>query len=382
MSCISPQGYASAERIRFAAVTTNATLKMAQLVYEASRNGQDLIDNYRKQHELAKRAQAIAEAIQGQQGMFWAAEQQFANEFSAPEPIEDVEVMGRRYAGRLVSSVLGGFATKIHEIKCNMNRYCTSANMKALQDIYLMRSFAVTAARTLGRNIAFAEYQARTDLNWERRKQAAALGRKLGGDASGLIKSAGAGLASIGAGYEQGLNSALKAIGYESGRMFETNRPSYEQVNAQYEQPAYQSNRGSQMYGPEDTYGGYSSNGGEPMYGPESTYGANSLATSISGNEVGPPDDMISEKDFRADGNGEAYDGDDMPSVYRDSLNEDMPGAQDKVRSGKWAFPVQGGGKGFVEVDMDKFAVAYADHLNANMTVPAKGPGPSDPGWP
>jgi hypothetical protein len=56
-----------------------------------------------------------------------------------------------------------------------------------------------------------------------------------------------------------------------------------------------------------------------------------------------------------------------------------MPGAKDKVRSGKWAFNVQGGGKGFVEVDMDKFAVAYADHLSANTSDPAKGP--SDPGW-
>jgi hypothetical protein len=268
-----------------------------------------------------------------------------------------------------------------------MNRYCTSANMKALQDIYLMRSFAVTAARTLGRNIAFAEYQARNDLNWERRKQAAALGRKLGGDASSLIKSAGAGLASIGAGYEQGLNSALKALGYESARMFGDQGPTYEQVNAQFYTDTSRDTVNAAVQNNEDfnfaSYNtGYQSNGGNPMYGAESAGMANGLATNISSNVTDQPSDLITEGDFRGEGNGFAYDGDDMPSIYKDSLNENMPGAQDKVRSGKWAFPVQGGGKGFVEVDMDKFAVAYADHLNANLTDPAKGPAASDPGWP
>jgi hypothetical protein len=213
MSCISNSAYATAENLRTGAALTNAVLKSAQLVYEAYRSGQDLIDNYRKQNDLAKRAQDIAEAIQAQQAVFWGAENQFRDEFMVPEPIESVEVMGRRYSGRLVSSILGKFADKIHEIKCSMNRYCTSANMKALQDIYLMRSFAVSTARTLGRNIAHAEYQARTDLNGERRKQAAGLGRKLTGDGSSLIAAAGRGLASIGAGYEQSLNSALQAAG-------------------------------------------------------------------------------------------------------------------------------------------------------------------------
>jgi hypothetical protein len=310
--------------------------------------------------------------------MFWAAENQFKNEFLTPEVIESVETMGRRYAGRLVSSVLGAFATKIHEVKCNMNRYCTSANMKMLQDIYLMRSFAVTAARTLGRNIAFAEYQARNDLNWERRKQAAALGRKLGGDASSLIKSAGQGLASIGAGYEQGLNSALKGIGYVFNRNDEP-RPTLDQVNASYtgyEQQAFvtQVSGSSSQNNDDFNFAAYNAGAG-------SVSSASAMAASISNNETSEPDNMINERDFRADGNGGAYDGEDTPNLSDNAHNETMPGAKDKVRSGKWAFKVQGGGKGFVEVDMDKFAVAYADHLNASTSEPAKGPGPSDPGW-
>ena len=166
MSCISNSAYAAAQKSKTTAVLINAGLKSAQYISEAVISGQDLIDNYRKQHELAKRAQAMAEAMQGQQSMFWAAEQQFKAEFIVPEPIEDVEVMGRRYSGRLVASVLGAFASKIHEVKCNMNRYCTSANQKALQDIFLMRSFSVSAARTLARNPGFSGFMSGRNSAW------------------------------------------------------------------------------------------------------------------------------------------------------------------------------------------------------------------------
>lgn len=368
MSCISNSAYSTAENFRTGAALINATLKSAQLVYEAYRSGQDLIDNYRKQHELAKRAQAMAEAIQGQQSMFWAAEQQFKNEFIVPEPIEDVEVMGRRYAGRLVSSVLGAFASKIHEVKCNMNRYCTSANMKALQDIYLMRSFSVSAARTLGRNIAFAEYQARTDLNWERRKQAAALGRKLTGDASGLIKSAGAGLASIGAGHEQSLNSALKAAGQALFRPDMAPENPGSRANAgmvEADETTYTS--GNQVYGPSSAPGGYQSNNGAQMYGSSGgssdVQGANSLASSMSANETLPPSDLIGESDLRGTQDGPYTDDQDL---YRDGSNQNFNGPVDRVRRGSVVFDVVGGNGGKVRVDMDKFEVGYADHLDAN----------------
>ena len=365
MSCISNSAYAAAQKSKTTAVLINAGLKSAQYISEAVISGQDLIDNYRKQHELAKRAQAMAEASQGQQSMFWGAEQQFKAEFIVPEPIEDVEVMGRRYSGRLVASVLGAFASKIHEVKCNMNRYCTSANQKALQDIFLMRSFSVSAARTLGRNIAFAEYQARTDLNWERRKQAAALGRKLTGDASGLIKSAGAGLASIGAGHEQSLNSALKAAGQALFRPDMNPENPGSRANAglyESDETTYQSNRGmGQMYGPEP---GYQSNGGMgQMYGPSSpeVESANIMASSFSNNQTDPPSDLITEADFKQPG-----DGDELPSLYSDTDNQNVNGPTDKVRRGSVVFDVVGGGGGKVRVDMDKFEVGYADHLDAN----------------
>ena len=365
MSCISNSAYATAQKSKTTAVLINAGLKSGQYIAEAVTSGQDLIANYRKQHELAKRAQAIAEAIQGQQSMFWAAEQQFKNEFIVPEPIEDVEVMGRRYAGRLVSSVLGAFASKIHEVKCNMNRYCTSANQKALQDIYLMRSFAVSAARTLGRNIAFAEYQARTDLNWERRKQAAALGRKLTGDASGLIKSAGEGLASIGAGHERSLNSALTAGGRALLRPgMNPERPGdREQAGLVYsDETTYTS--GNQVYGP-NISSSYQSNNGAQMYGSGDSSpqveSANAMASSFSNNQTDPPSDLITEADFKQPG-----DGDELPSLYSDNDNQNVNGPTDKVRRGSVVFDVVGGSGGKVRVDLDKFEVGYADHLDAN----------------
>ena len=377
MSCISDSAYAAAQKSKTTAVLINAGLKSAQYISEAVISGQDLIDNYRKQHELAKRAQAMAEAMQGQQSMFWAAEQQFKAEFIVPEPIEDVEVMGRRYSGRLAASVLGAFASKIHEVKCNMNRYCTSANQKALQDIFLMRSFSVSAARTLGRNIAFAEYQARTDLNWERRKQAAALGRKLTGDASGLIKSAGAGLASIGAGHEQSLNSALKAAGQALFRPDMNPENPGSRANAGlYESDETTYTSGNQVYGPNSILG-YQSNNGAQMYGSSSpeVESANSMASSFSNNQTDPPSDLITEADFKQPG-----DGDELPSLYSDTDNQNVNGPTDKVRRGSVVFDVVGGGGGKVRVDLDKFEVGYADHLDANEVKAVTPQNPNN--WP
>jgi hypothetical protein len=371
MSCISNSAYTTAENLRTSAALTNAGLKAFQLGYEAYRSGQDLIDNYRKQHELAKRAQDIAEAIQGQQSMFWAAENTFRDEFTQPEAVEDVEVMGRRYAGRLVSSVLGGFANKIHEIKCSMNRYCTSANMKALQDIYLMRSFAVSTARTLGRNIAHAEYQARTDLNWEKRKQAAALGRKLTGDGASLIASAGRGLASIAAGHEQSLNSALQAAGLALTRPdLNPDRPGSRDLAGvmNSDDPTYQS--GAAVYGPNPD-STYQSNNGSQMYGPSA------LAVSIQGNETQPPADLLGSGD-QLNTTAGAYS--DDQDLYRDGSNQNFNGPVDKVRRGSVVFDVVGGNGGKVRVDMDKFEVGYADHLDANEVKAVTPQNPSN--WP
>jgi len=122
--------------------------------------------------------------------------------------------MGKRYAGRLVSTVAGAFAPKLKEAKCSAPRYCTSATTKSLQDLLMARSVAMANARVLGRNIAFAEYQARHDVNVERRMQAVAIGRDLMQQAASLYASAGQGLAAAGSILSGQMSKALEAFQY------------------------------------------------------------------------------------------------------------------------------------------------------------------------
>lgn len=385
MSCVSPTGYKDGQTTRMNAVTLVAISNAAAYVALAVVNANDMIANYKKQNDLAKRAMEIAEAVQGSQGVFWGAENQFRNEFSTPEALEDVETMGRRYAGRLVSTILGAFAKKIREAKCGMNRYCTSANMKTLQDIYLMRAFAVGQARTLGRNIGFAEWQARNDVNWERRQQAAALGRKLTGDASSLIDAAGKGLAGIGDSYAKGFSSALQGLGNTVNRDVDSyyNEKSVMQNASTYTTNGdpygggYQYDTGAELFGSNS----YQSNGGSPMYGPSSlplmsepnpgsTYGAGTEVTSgvpssIWGDPAGGNNQVIADE-----------------NVYNEADNPTDVGPVDRVRVGNYAFPVKGGGGGFVVVDMDKFSVGYADHLLANGTAKVVTPDEPNATWP
>lgn len=213
-NCYSDFGYTTGEGIRSAAVTFVALAKQAASAIIAIDNANRLVDNYRDQRDIAQRAQDIAEAQQLQlETVFWPREEEFLAEFSTPEPIESVEAMGARYAGRLVSSLASAFAKELHSVRCSARRYCTSANQKQLQDLLLARGVAMANARVLGRNIGFAEFQARTDINLSRRMQAVALGRGLINDAMTLLRAAGAGYAAAGQELSQQFNSAFNEFG-------------------------------------------------------------------------------------------------------------------------------------------------------------------------
>jgi hypothetical protein len=215
MSCVTDSGYISATTIKLAGTVVAAGLRLNSAYSEATLAADSLIENYKKQRDIQNRAMSIAESQNGQMsGVFWPAEQAFLAEYGNPEAVEEIEVIGRRYAGRLVSTILGSFAEKISMVKCSMPRHCTSANMRALQDLYAARAFAVASARTLGREIGFAEYQARHDRNWERRNQAAAIGRKGIGDAAALMKSAAQGLAAQAEGLSGQVNASLQSLGH------------------------------------------------------------------------------------------------------------------------------------------------------------------------
>ena len=230
--CITADGYREGERMRLEAINYASTSAQAVAVGVAILNAVDLIANYKKQRDIADRSTAIAEAQQKQvTDVYFPKELQFLAEFAQPEDVEAVEVLARRYAGRMVASVAGAFAPKLRELKCSMNRHCTSANKKAMQDMLLAKSFTMSNARALGRRIAYAEWQARNDVNFDRRVQAVGLGRGLIGQAASLLGSAGAGLAGASTDLFGGLNSALNAFSFAGQRNAEyaNTRMSYEQ---------------------------------------------------------------------------------------------------------------------------------------------------------
>jgi hypothetical protein len=69
----------------------------------------------------------------------------------------------------------------------------------------------------------------------------------------------------------------------------------------------------------------------------------------------------------------------DDQDLYRDGSNQNFNGPVDKVRRGAIDFPVIGG-QGTVHVDMDKFEVGYADHLDANEVKAVTPQNPAN--WP
>jgi hypothetical protein len=230
-NCYSDVSYVAGEGIRAAATGSVALAKQVASALIAIDNANRLVDNYRDQRDIAQRAQDIAEAQQQQlETVFWPREAAFLAEFSTPEPIESVEVMGARYAGRLIAPLAAAFAKELRALRCAARRHCTSANQKQLQDILLARGVAMANARVIGRNIGFAEFQARTDINLSRRMQAVSMGRGLINDAMTLLRAAGAGYAGAGQELSQQFNSSFTRFQYERQASIEQrnslNRPS------------------------------------------------------------------------------------------------------------------------------------------------------------
>lgn len=214
-NCLGDAGYKQGEIIRAQAAKTASIIRQVAAIAIALDNANQLVENYKDQRDISDRALVIAEKQQKQiSDVYWPREAQFLGEFSAPEAIESVVVMGRRYGGRLAAMVSGGFAAQLRDARCSFSRYCTSANKKLIQDLLMARSVGIANARALGRSIAFAEYQARNDTNYQRRMQAVAMGRGLAQQAATLYAAAGRGLASAGQAISEQLSSSLEAFGY------------------------------------------------------------------------------------------------------------------------------------------------------------------------
>lgn len=205
--------YQEAESIRAAALKKSQVARQAAALSIAIANATQVIKNYRRQRDISDRGLKISEELHNHlKNIYFPAEIQFLKEFgeNGGEDIEPVEVMGRRYGGRLRAIVAKAYADKIREFKCNMPRYCTSAVQKELQNLYLERATALANASIMGQNIAFAEYRARFDTALNRRLQAIGLGKGLMDTAASLLKSAGTGLAASTTNFMNNLNGAIR----------------------------------------------------------------------------------------------------------------------------------------------------------------------------
>lgn len=356
MSCMTDAGYRSGEKLRAAAVQSAATIKSSVATAIAAANAEQAVSNFRSQRDISRRSLAIAQAQQKRlQDVFWPHELEFLEEYANPEQLEAVETMGRRYGGRLVAAAADKFSKRLHDLRCSRARYCTSANEKALQDLMLVRSETMAAMRVLGRNIAFTEFQVRSDTNVKRRLQAVAVGRGLMSEAARLLGQAAGNLAQAGGAALSGLNSALFTLG-EGIQEFRAGRDQMAAASA----PAAQSYLpyappGSQNMQPSagavgsfgnnlDAFGGYNIGMGSINQAMDQTATGDPIGFSFDG--------LLNSQTFQFSPN---------QGLQQERWNTGRIGYQDLARGGQATFGVTSVTGGSVTVQMNQFPLQYVD---------------------
>lgn len=365
--------YVEAEKIRADALKVSQRMRQATAVAIAMYNAYQVIKNYRKQKEIADRSLAISEALHNQlKTLYWPNELKFLQEFGMDggEPIEEIDVVGKRYGGRLRAIVAKAYAEKIKEAKCSRPRYCTSSVDKTLQDLLQERASALANAAVLGQNIAFSEYRARFDANLKRRLQAIALGKGLTGQAASLMEKASRGLAATTdnlAGNILGAINDLKNASIDSQRytVYDAVRRAggtYEDgvrienatllqgqtqrhMNAAYRRDTHNDTRNVFHNG---VAAGDNFTGTISQYQDYSSYLSNDGRSGSENNELG----TTHQSRF----------GDEQ----QDAWNFANLGNADTVREGIVQFPVISGSGGYVEVDMSRFKLLAVDDREAD----------------
>lgn len=279
MPCLSGDGYSEGESARASAQQSAATYKAVAAGVIAADNAYQLYDNYKAQRKIARRANVIKENYQNfLMQNFWPKELNYLNEFANPdthgEAPEDVEVMGSRYAGRLIPAIAKKFAEEIAAAKCNASRYCTSANKKTLQDLLLGRSNAIASARVAGRQMAFKEYRAKLDQNYKRRIAAVSLGDGMIAEAADLFAAALNTYQAVGSSLTNQFNSAIGALGSAIGQRSsaQTRIDSLEALDLQGSSVVY----GPSAFGVQDTWAQMTGGG-------SNTFGNYNVGLSTSG---------------------------------------------------------------------------------------------------
>lgn len=348
--CLGDKGYQEGEGIRKSGVETAALIRQIAAAAIAIDNANRLVDNYKALRDISDRSLKIAEKQQQQlKDVYWPRELEFLQEFGTPEAIEEIEVMGKRYAGRLVAAVAAAFAKELRKLRCNASRYCTSAYSKSFQDLIQTRSTAIAGARVLGRNIGFAEFQARTDTNFERRMQAIALGRGLMNEAAKLLTKASGSLASATAQTASQLSSALEAFSYARNRSTATTPAAVSRSNAgQTPAASSQADPLSQAQHPgvntnSDPFAHYVPKFYEPPPDPQFNVS--------TGAEWSSPNAWWSEDQYRN-------------STF-DQLSEAKVGNQNLIRTGAITYTVPSYPDSIVfTIDMAHYGTQYADNLD------------------
>lgn len=336
--CLQDAQYKMAEKLRSSAVMFAANLRLAQATIMAIDNANQLISNYRKQHNIASEAlDMMEENRRHMRTTFWVRELEFMSEYCSPEELETIEAVGRRYAGRLVATVARQFAEQLGRLRCNANKYCTSAFSRSLQDLSMARAQGIANARILGRLIAFKEIQQFDDLAFERKLQAAGLGQDLIGHAANFMEKGVTGYAQIGRDL--------------AGRLGDN----FTQMGMAVRQRGHDPGRSATMQAMLDGHLGQIS------YTPEGF--SNQVA------------DNTPDMDFRIDssriGGFRDAPGKTVTSWPHEQdqmqMNNGRVGNWDLARVGEKTYPVEGG-DGTVTVKMSDFELDYVDHKSKGDT--------------
>lgn len=196
--CVDPTSYKEAEKIRFRAVSDAANLRRDMIVAQLILDGAQAYDSYRSLNDISKRAVGVEEAQYGHvKQVYWPAEDQFLEEHRNGQPWESQAVLAKRYAGRIWPPIAAKFAAKLHELECARPRYCSSAYLRAFQELQVAKAATKANVLTMADKMAFYEVEAVSDSNFDRRKTAVGLYLGLVGEAQSLMRAAAGGYGDI-----------------------------------------------------------------------------------------------------------------------------------------------------------------------------------------
>lgn len=356
-ACLSNQGYTEGEKIRLSGVKTAALIRKGAAVANAIDNAAQLIENRRHQRDISDRATHIAEEEQGHlENTYWPRELNFLKEFGVPEQRDNAEMLGRRYAGRLIAGVSRHFAEQLKRLRCDSSRYCTGARSKAMQDIMLSRAQAIANAKIIGRLKGFAEVQKYADRDWERRKDAVGMSKGLMGQAAQLYERASQGYEEIGQELSGQLSSAIEAFqmaGRDPGRSAEMNSV-LQQYRNNARMPGVVNNQGSAnriAQGVQSTYNSFAPVN-ELQSVTDSTQYNESVSTGVETfSSTNPQSDYAS-------------------GIRENQMNKGRMGNWDLSRNGSktYEFTDSDGDRGSITVKMEDFPLVYTDNMKEGDT--------------